>query len=201
MQATDTRTAIVEAAARLYADLGYSAVSMRDVASEVGVTPANLYHHFKGKGELIQEALAHVFTHKAASLEALLDTSRDADKRLETFVRWFAHLLVDDRIFFRLLIRELTDGDAGRLEYLSKTVLERPFALVRSLARARIRDGDDDFLAAVSIIGVVLGHVQLGAIVRHLPGGRSDHLDPDVIIRHVLAALRESFKTPPAKDA
>ncbi|NKB84848.1 helix-turn-helix transcriptional regulator [Ochrobactrum grignonense] len=60
MHPHDTRTVIIETAAGLFADLGYSAVSMRDVASKVGVTPANLYHHFKGKDELIREALAHV---------------------------------------------------------------------------------------------------------------------------------------------
>jgi AcrR family transcriptional regulator len=48
MQPFDTRTAILDVSARLYADLGYSAVSMRDVAGVVGVTSANLYHHFKG---------------------------------------------------------------------------------------------------------------------------------------------------------
>ncbi|GEO87548.1 MULTISPECIES: TetR/AcrR family transcriptional regulator [Alphaproteobacteria] len=197
----DTRTAIIEAAASLFSDLGYSAVSMRDVANKVGVTPANLYHHFKGKDELIREALAHVFTHKTASLEALLNVNQDADEKLEAFVHWLVHLLAEDKIFCRLLVRELTDGDAGRLEYLSKTVFERPFTLVRSLASTRVRDGEDDFLAAVSIIGVVLGQVQLGAIVRHLPGGCSDHLDPDVITRHVIAALRECFKTTSIKDA
>lgn len=201
----DTRTAIIEAAASLFADLGYSAVSMRDVANKVGVTPANLYHHFKGKDELIREALAHVFAHKTAPLEALLEALLNAgqspDERLEAFIRWFTHLLVEDKIFFRLLVRELTDGDAERLDYLSKTVLERPFALVRALARTTIHDGEDDFLAAVSIIGVVLGQVQLGAIVQHLPGGRSNHLDPDVIAGHVFAALRENLKKTPIKEA
>jgi hypothetical protein len=108
---------------------------------------------------------------------------------------------VEDKIFFRLLVRELIDGDAERLKYLSKMVLDHPFALVRALARTRIRDGEDDLLAAVSIIGVVLGQVQFGAIVQHLPGGRSDYLDPDVIAGDVFAVPRESFKKTPIKDA
>lgn len=52
MQVADARTVILETSAELYADLGYSAVSMRDVATKVGVTPANLYHHFRGKDGL-----------------------------------------------------------------------------------------------------------------------------------------------------
>lgn len=201
MQPQDTRSIIVETAARLYADLGYSAVSMRDVANAVGVTPANLYYHFKSKDELIREALVHVFTHKTASLEEVLNRSDDADEKLEAFVRWFVRLLCEDRVFFRLLVRELTDGDAERLKYLSQTVLERPFSLVRSLAQTRVRDGEDDFHLAISIIGVVLGHVQLGAIVQYLPGGREAHLDADAIAGHLFAALRRSFTSAPSGDA
>lgn len=201
MEHPDTRNAILEIAAELYAELGYSAVSMRDVASNVGVTPANLYHHFQGKDELIREAIAYVFTHKTASLEGLLDSGANPDDRLEAFVRWLIHLLAEDRIFFRLLVRELTDGDTERLAYLVTTVLERPFALVRGLARARVGNDEDDFLAAVSIIGLVLGHMQLGAIVAHLPDGRPHHLDPDVISHHVFATLRQTFKISPTKDA
>jgi len=201
MQPQDTRTTIVETAAALYADLGYSAVSMRDVANAVGVTPANLYYHFGSKDDLIREALVHVFAHKTASLGDVLSRSEEADERLDAFIRWFVHLLVEDRVFFRLLVRELTDGDAARLEYLSRTVLERPFSLVRSLARTRVPDGGDDFLVAISIIGVVLGHVQLSAIVRFLPGGGEAHLDADAIADHVFAALRQSFTPAPTKDA
>lgn len=39
---SQTRTTILLEAAKLFASEGYSAVSMRDVANKVGVTPANL---------------------------------------------------------------------------------------------------------------------------------------------------------------
>jgi len=43
MPAPDTQGVILEVASRLFASRGYDAVSMRDVAMEVGGTPANLY--------------------------------------------------------------------------------------------------------------------------------------------------------------
>jgi AcrR family transcriptional regulator len=47
------RDAIVSAAARFFAERGYAAVGMRDVAEAVGVRGASLYHHFASKEEIL----------------------------------------------------------------------------------------------------------------------------------------------------
>lgn len=198
MQVADTRTAILETSAQLYADLGYSAVSMRDVATKVGVTPANLYHHFKGKDELVREAVGHVFAEKTAPIADLLESQGTDVDRLDRFVEYFVRLLTEDRVFFRLLVRELVDGDEKRLDDLARSVLERPFRLVSSLA-GNGQSEDERLLATVSIIGTMLGHALLAPLLPHLPGGRPDHSDAPVISDHISAALRRVFHSN-AKD-
>ena len=54
----DLRRALVEAARRLLESEGPSALSLRAVAREAGVSPAAPYHHFKDKSELL-DAVAH----------------------------------------------------------------------------------------------------------------------------------------------
>ena len=54
----DLRRALIDAASRLLEAEGPSALSLRAVAREAGVSPAAPYHHFKDKGELL-EAVAH----------------------------------------------------------------------------------------------------------------------------------------------
>jgi AcrR family transcriptional regulator len=54
----DLRRALIDAARRLLESEGPSALSLRAVAREAGVSPAAPYHHFKDKGELL-EAVAH----------------------------------------------------------------------------------------------------------------------------------------------
>jgi len=49
----DLRRALVEAARRILESDGPSALSLRAVAREAGVSPAAPYHHFKDKGELL----------------------------------------------------------------------------------------------------------------------------------------------------
>lgn len=54
---SDARQHILTCAARLFRKLGYAAVSLRDVASEAGVTTGSLYHHFSNKDDLVRELL------------------------------------------------------------------------------------------------------------------------------------------------
>ena len=54
----DLSRALVEAARRILEAEGQSALSLRAVAREAGVSPAAPYHHFKDKCELI-DAVAH----------------------------------------------------------------------------------------------------------------------------------------------
>src|SRR5471032_1080703 len=50
----DLRRALIDAASRLLEAEGPSALSLRAVAREAGVSPTAPYHHFKDKGELLQ---------------------------------------------------------------------------------------------------------------------------------------------------
>ena len=51
--AADTALNIRREAVRLFAQYGYAAVSMRKIASAVGVMPGALYHHFPTKQDLL----------------------------------------------------------------------------------------------------------------------------------------------------
>lgn len=49
---SDLRERILNEAARLFTQLGYQGISMREIAEAVGVSKAGLYYHFKNKEAL-----------------------------------------------------------------------------------------------------------------------------------------------------
>src|SRR5258707_12426856 len=55
MPSDRTRTAILEAAERLYADRGFADVTLRDIVAAADVNLAAVNYHFGSKGELIAE--------------------------------------------------------------------------------------------------------------------------------------------------
>lgn len=56
---SETKNKILLTATILFAQKGYAAVTVREVAQAVGVQAASLYNHFKGKEELWQAVIAH----------------------------------------------------------------------------------------------------------------------------------------------
>jgi AcrR family transcriptional regulator len=52
-----TRARLIELAAEVFADEGYAAVSMRDIANRSGLSSGAIYGSFKGKADLLAEAV------------------------------------------------------------------------------------------------------------------------------------------------
>jgi AcrR family transcriptional regulator len=181
---SDARSQLLDAAARLFAARGYDAVSMRDIAKAVGVTQANLYYHFRDKADLIQATLAQVFEASAERLEAWL--SDHPGNRLEAFVRWFIAALTTDQIFARLLYRELLDGDAIRVDALSRTVLQRPFRAVVATIAPTTGTGAAE-AAALSLVGFILGQVLVQPLAPGLAGAEAAGEPADALTARVLA--------------
>lgn len=57
----DTRSKIVETAARLFSAHGFAGTSIRDIACELCVTKAALYYHFSSKEEILKAIIAQPF--------------------------------------------------------------------------------------------------------------------------------------------
>jgi AcrR family transcriptional regulator len=53
-----TRERILDAALALFADKGYEAISMREIAEQLGITKAALYYHFDSKADIVRAMLA-----------------------------------------------------------------------------------------------------------------------------------------------
>ncbi len=52
-----TKEKIFEAAIDLFAEKGYDATSMREIAEAVGIKKASLYSHYKGKDEILEKII------------------------------------------------------------------------------------------------------------------------------------------------
>jgi len=79
--------AILDATNRLLADKGYEAMSMEDIATEVGVAKGSLYKHFESKETLAAAVMIRLLDQTAAALAAL-PADRPAIERLESLLRW-----------------------------------------------------------------------------------------------------------------
>src|SRR5205085_8705668 len=81
-KAARTRSAIIDAALRLFRERGYDATTMRAIATEAGVSVGNAYYYFDSKEQLIQGFYDRAQLDHAAAARNVLDTERDLAERI-----------------------------------------------------------------------------------------------------------------------
>jgi AcrR family transcriptional regulator len=83
--------AIIGVVNRLLAEKGFDAMTVDEVASQVGIAKASLYKHFPSKEDLAAAAMVRVMRRAQTFLEALPD-SLPALAKLRAVVRWTMEL-------------------------------------------------------------------------------------------------------------
>jgi AcrR family transcriptional regulator len=94
-----TRTAIVEAALRLFGENGYEATTMRAIAREAGVATGNAYYYYASKEELIGEYFARHQAEHAAACRQVLATEAGLGGRIAGVLRALVDVLAPCRGF------------------------------------------------------------------------------------------------------
>ena len=184
----DALNAIFHEAIPLFANSGFSGVSMRHVAKAVGVSIATLYHHFPDKQTLYLRCIEEAFTSRSEGLSEALSVENTPEKQLKQYIYRFTCLMAEDGHFRRLLQRELLDGDETRLRILAKDVFQIQFKGITDLAKM-LAPNCDAHMMAISIAGLVLFHLETTPIRQFLPGGSAEHNDPEFIAAHVTQLL------------
>jgi AcrR family transcriptional regulator len=77
----DFRERLCEAAARLFAERGPDAVTMRQLAAELGVSPMTPYRYFEDKDDILAAVRANGFNRFAEALEKARDGAAGAQAR------------------------------------------------------------------------------------------------------------------------
>ena len=83
--------AIVQAVNRLLAEKGFDAMTVDEVAANVGIAKASLYKHFSSKEELAAAAMVHVMQRAQTFLNGLPNSNAPIDS-LRAGARWMMEL-------------------------------------------------------------------------------------------------------------
>lgn len=120
-----TKGKIINAAWRLFYELGYDDTTVEDIIRESGTSKGSFYHYFEGKDSLLS-SVSYVFDEKYEELQKQIKPEEDS---FDTLMRLNRELfgMIEDSISIELLTRLLstqliTKGekhllDRGRLYY------------------------------------------------------------------------------------
>ena len=85
MQQENRKEQIIRVAAKLFKEKGYSAVSMRDLASALGIKAASLYNHINSKQDILKSiiiSIAEEFTEGMKIIQSSNNSSIDKLKQV-----------------------------------------------------------------------------------------------------------------------
>jgi AcrR family transcriptional regulator len=182
----ETQRRILNVAAEFFSEDGYSQVSIRQIVSGCGITPAALYYYFPDKSSLYRETLAHVFAEKISPVTDIVGQTGSTGSKLRNVLRWYTNLMSTDRIFSRLLHREMLAGDESRIAFITSLVFQRPFLQIAELVSLLAPKADAERLT-ISIFSIILGHFQMESIQQYMLDDTTQLPSPDAIAEHALS--------------
>jgi AcrR family transcriptional regulator len=134
-QAT-ARERILGVAGDLFAEGGFDAVSVADIASASGISTGLIYYHFKDKQTLFETVVRESIHLLEDAAVVSLSGETGPEVRLTSFVTAYMKLLEEHESLMRLLIRSMSDLGSP----LPRHVLMRSAAIVERL-QAVIEEG------------------------------------------------------------
>jgi len=95
MAKTTRKQEIISVAAALFNERGYSAVSMRDIAQEVGVKAASLYNHIDSKQELLSTIVMNLARTFTAGMEEVIAVGESPVEKIRRLIEMHIDITVN----------------------------------------------------------------------------------------------------------
>jgi len=129
VRAARTRAAVLRAAERVFAEKGYAAARLEEVASDVGIRRASLLYHVRDKRELYDAVLSDVYADLEARYRRALAAPATPVERVDAIVTAWVGFVGERPPVARLLLWEAADGAHAR----TMLAAERGGAVVAAL--------------------------------------------------------------------
>lgn len=149
---------IIDAAARVFARLGYHGTTTTDIADELGIRQASLYYYFASKEAALEAVVLRGVEGHANAARAILASGAPVREKLDRLVR--AHLapVAERGDYVRVFLKErhrLPSGSRRRIGRQSRAI-ERIFesVIAEGIGDGSFRRDADPRLSTLAILGM-----------------------------------------------
>ena len=171
----DKRTRILDAAIRVFADRGYHAARVGDIAEDAGVAHGLLYHYFASKDEVLKTIFVENWGQLIVRFRAVEDTDEPADEKLAGIAKILLRTWRNDPALVTVMVREV-----ARSPLIQGQVAEvgEAFSIVQRVIEEGQASGafraDIDARLASWIVYGGLEEVLTGWVLGQLPDSEDD---------------------------
>jgi AcrR family transcriptional regulator len=134
------RDDIMAAAVKLFAEFGYHAAPLRNIAKEAGIQAASIYHHYPNKQSLLVEIMETYMQHLNNDLERILRTCDDPLQRLQAAVTNHIRLHTSHKAEFFIIDTEIRSLEDKQRAYIL-SLRDRYESLIQEILRDGMERG------------------------------------------------------------
>jgi TetR/AcrR family transcriptional regulator len=148
-----TRRQILEAAERVFAERGYAAARLEDVAAAVGIRRASIVYYFRDKQELYEAMEVLIYDALVAATEARLVGAGSAQEKLVLLIDAWLDFMTSRPNVPRLILRTVADAypvGSNPVKYSGAAL-----ALWESVVREGQRAGDFNAIDPIHLLHLI----------------------------------------------
>lgn len=197
----DSTQRVLDVAEALFMDRGYNAITLRDIADELGIKQASLYYHFPGgKEQLFLTMAERMFErHRQGIVAALAEGQHDLRTQLREVSKWFSSQ--QPVKFMGMMHADLAALSPEHKEHLAQKAHAAMFhplreSFVAAQARGEIRPMHPDLLAGCFLWlmdGLSYGEMRSGAPPRPVMAEEIISMILDGLLPRVQEASAEQY--------
>jgi AcrR family transcriptional regulator len=141
MKPIDRKTEIINVAAKLFKEKGYSAVTMRDIAQAMDIKAASLYNHIKSKQEILVLIIIEIAEEFTKTMNQVVISSETTIKKIEKIIQLHLNITLRDANALACLNNDWMHLADGELTYFIK-MREDYEENFRTIVQKGIADGE-----------------------------------------------------------
>ena len=113
---------ILDIATSEFAILGYSALSMNNLAKKLEINKATIYYHFKDKKSLYNEVILSLIQLNKDEREAIANSTLEPKEKFKQYIKSLINTMGDNPNIIPLTLREMAGFDIGIESNISNNI-------------------------------------------------------------------------------
>lgn len=149
---------IMQTAAKMFKDKGYASSSMRDIATELGIEAASLYHHIKSKEEILETICFTMADKLNAAIAEVNDIYFNAEEKLRMAIKSHVQIIsenIDQSAVFLHEWRSLSEPKLSEFKALRNGYEAEIKVIISEGINEDIFDNVDQKFATLTILSTV----------------------------------------------
>lgn len=164
MEKPDKKSSILEAAEKLFSELGYEGASTRQIAKEAGANMAMINYYFGSKEGVFMEIMTRRIQGFKEELKTITKDQLTGMEKLLKVVEGYATRILCNHALHKMMHRELSLPQRPEMFYTVKNAMAENFQMIEHIINDGIADGSFRQVDVRMLIATLMGTISNVAI-------------------------------------